>query len=126
MPDLFQTIECSYNQITKLPEKMSDSLQIIDCSHNQITKLPDKMPDSLQRIYCSGNKLEELPLILRINKCKINCKNINDKFYVTAINLVRRNIIKNKNKKIFRQFIICNKLFNLGFSDCSCIISQYI
>src|SRR5438128_7370581 len=105
---------------------MPDSLKKIYCFYNQITKLPDKMPDSLQIVNCYNNQMEELPLILRINKCNIFCENINKKFYVAATNLVRRNIIKNKYKKIFRRFIICNKLFNLGFNDCSFVISQYI
>jgi Leucine-rich repeat (LRR) protein len=126
MPDSLQTIDCSNNQITKFPDKMPDSLQIIDCSNNQIIKLPGKMPDSLQTIYCEYNKITELPLILRINKCQIRCDNTENKFYMAAINLLKRNITKNKYKKVFYQLIVCNKLFNMGFNDCSFIISQYL
>src|ERR1700733_6639821 len=126
MMNSLQEINCSYNQITKLPNKMRNSLQEINCSYNQITRLPDKMPDSLKMIYCSKNKLEELPLLLRINECIVYCDNINDKFYVAAKNLLKRNIIKKKYKKIFYRLVVCKKLFNLGFNDCSFIISQYI
>ena len=126
LPKFIKILKCNNNKLTKLPDKMPDSLQTIDCSNNQITKLPDKMPNSLQKLYCNGNKLKELPLLVRINKCKIYCSDVNDKFYVAAENLLKRNIIKRKYKKIFYRLVACNKLFNLGFNDCSFIISQYI
>ena len=125
IPDSLQQICCKFNKIIKLPGKMPDSLQKIYCNNNQITKLPNKMPASLQKIDCSANQIIELPLLLRINKCEFDCDS-NDKFYVAAKNLLKRNIIKNKYKKIFNRLVICNKLFNLGFNDCSFIISQYI
>ena len=126
LPKFIKILKCNNNQITELPDKMPDSLQVIYCACNQITKLPDKLPNSLLRINCYENKLEELPLLLRINECKVYCDDSNDKFYVAATNLLERNIIKKKYKKIFYRLVACNKLFNLGFNDCSFIISQYI
>ena len=46
--------------LTELPE-LPDELTILDCSRNQITKLPDKLPDRLTELYCHTNQLNKLP-----------------------------------------------------------------
>ena len=126
MPDSLQTIYCNDNQITKLSDKMPDSLQAIYCNYNQITGLPNKMPISLRHIDCYGNKLKKLPLILRTTKCAIICEDQDNKFYIAAISLLRKAIIKRRHKKRFHQWNICKKLFDLNFIDCSFIIAQYV
>lgn len=73
-------LNCSYNQITQLPELPSNliylnsshcinlstiesfphSLEFIDCSYNQINILPD-LPSNLKELYCAFNSLSLLP-----------------------------------------------------------------
>ena len=49
---LVTIIDCSYNQLTKLPENMNfPNLQVFHFSYNQITKLPENMNfPNLQKI----------------------------------------------------------------------------
>ena len=73
-------LNCSYNQITQLPELPSNliylnsshcinlstiesfphNLEFIDCSYNQINILPD-LPSNLKELYCAFNSLSLLP-----------------------------------------------------------------
>ena len=54
-------INCSYNELTSLPEHLPHSLQELYCGWNKLTSLPEHLPESLQTLYCSGNQLTSLP-----------------------------------------------------------------
>ena len=64
IPDLsrftnLQTLRCSYNQLTSLPN-LPNSLQVLNCAYNQLTLLPN-LPTTLHYICCSFNQLTLLP-----------------------------------------------------------------
>jgi Leucine-rich repeat (LRR) protein len=64
LPNL-RNFDCSYNQITYLPENMIlPNLQIFYCYNNQLTQLPDMQNynwPNLQEFDCSRNQLTQLP-----------------------------------------------------------------
>ena len=84
-------LNCSYNQITQLPElpsnltfldishcvnlnlieSLPNSLEFFDCSYNQINTLPD-LPYNLKQLYCAFNILNSLPN-LPYNLTHIDC-----------------------------------------------------
>jgi Leucine-rich repeat (LRR) protein len=56
-----QLLDCSYNQLTSLPESLPTTIQWLYCYNNQLTRLPESLPDSLQKLYCDNNQLMSLP-----------------------------------------------------------------
>ena len=66
-------LDCSYNNLTSLPE-LPNSLQILYCGSNQLSLLPE-LPNSLQHLSCNYNQLTKLPKLpngLQILKCEYN------------------------------------------------------
>ena len=65
LPNTLVRLDCSYNQLTKLPN-LPNSLEILDCCDNKLTSIPD-LPNSLVRLACSRNKLITLPNSMNIS-----------------------------------------------------------
>lgn len=53
-------LDCSNNQLTKLPILPNSIKILLDCSNNQLTSLPF-LPRKLQGLNCSDNQLTSLP-----------------------------------------------------------------
>ena len=67
-------LDCSYNQLTSLPDHLPNSLKILICGFNYLTSLPE-LPNSLQELDCDYNKLTlllDLPNSLEILDCRLN------------------------------------------------------
>jgi len=83
IPDLsrftsLKELHCYNNELTSLPEGLSNTLLILICSHNQLTSLPLQLPNSLIILNCSNNQLTSfppkgLPNGLKELKCYNNC-----------------------------------------------------
>ena len=65
-------IDCSWNQLTSLPEYLPNSLQKLYCFRNELTSLPN-LPNSLQKIECDDNQLTSLPEHLPNSLQKLDC-----------------------------------------------------
>jgi hypothetical protein len=80
-----ESLICCYNNLTSLPEKMDlPNLETLDCCHNNLTSLPNNMNfQNLQYFYCSYNKLTSLPDNLFIRENFPNLTN----FYCSYNNL---------------------------------------
>ena len=87
------TLDCSYNQIKKLP-KLPDSLTVLDCSHNKIKELPSIMPSYIRFIYCSYNKIKTINIKNNDTLIYIDCQ------YNKLIDLPTLTNIKGKYKYI--------------------------
>ena len=61
IPPNCAVLDCSYNQITELPENLPDTIKELDCNYNQITKLPYNLPKLLETLKISNNQITELP-----------------------------------------------------------------
>jgi Leucine-rich repeat (LRR) protein len=80
LPDSLRTLDCSYNQLTELPNHLPTDLQYLYCNHNLLESLPEKLPISLKMIYCYYNKIQVLPThipdTLRMLYCSNNLINL--------------------------------------------------
>ena len=54
-------LDCSYNQLTSLPDTLPEGLKELYCSRNQLTSLPDALPEGLKTLHCYCNRLTSLP-----------------------------------------------------------------
>jgi Leucine-rich repeat (LRR) protein len=63
LPPKLKYLYCYGNQLTELPQLVSEdpsTLVCLDCRSNQLTELP-QLPPTLMILYCSINQLTELP-----------------------------------------------------------------
>ncbi|NBT49306.1 MAG: hypothetical protein EBT07_16095, partial [Actinobacteria bacterium] len=55
-------LNCSGNELLKLPDALPAGLEWLQCSNNHLYSLPETLPAGLTELYCSGNQgLTELP-----------------------------------------------------------------
>lgn len=80
LPQMITNINCSNNNITYLPEVLSQSLIYLDCSHNRIINLPTNMVH-IEELYCNNNRIinipKELPNIRRLDISRNKITNFN-------------------------------------------------
>ena len=65
--------DCSYNQLTPLPE-LPESLKVLDCHNNHLISFL-KLPENLEGLYCYSNNftsLLKLPKNLKVFDCSYN------------------------------------------------------
>ena len=96
LPNSLKELDCSYNNLTLLPDNLPNSLQELDCYYNNLTLLPDNLPNSLQILSCFHNKLISLPDNLPNSLKELNCSNnrlisLPDNLPNSLINLICRN-----------------------------------
>jgi Leucine-rich repeat (LRR) protein len=68
-----QTLICSNNQLTSLPD-LNENLKKLSCINNQLTSLPH-LNEKLEILYCFNNQLTSLPHLnekLKILACEHN------------------------------------------------------
>lgn len=65
-PDSVETIDCSDNKLTALPETLAQNknLKKIDCSYNYIERLPKHLPPNLKYFKAIENQIRKLPRTL--------------------------------------------------------------
>jgi Leucine-rich repeat (LRR) protein len=71
-PNLIK-LDCSNNQITTLPDNLSNNLILLNCSRNYLSNLPE-LPHNLKTLKCGNNELTTLPT-LPPNLVELNCNN---------------------------------------------------
>jgi hypothetical protein len=54
-------LNCSDNQISRIPSRLSNKIIAIDCQNNLITKLPERLPKYLVSSNLHNNMIVELP-----------------------------------------------------------------
>ena len=59
LPNSLLKLNCSYNQLTSLPD-LPNSLLELYCANNRLTSLPN-LPNSLETLDCPNNELTSLP-----------------------------------------------------------------
>lgn len=68
-----ETLICSNNKLTALPETLPTTLKYLDCSKNQLLYLPDPLPTGLVSLKCADNEtlvgLSDLPEALKYLYC---------------------------------------------------------
>jgi len=81
LPDLSKftklfILDCSYNELTSIPDNLPNSLDTFYCGNNKITSLPSTkgcLPTYLRYLYCDNNYLTSLPDYLPIFLRHLNC-----------------------------------------------------
>lgn len=73
LPLSLKTLKCSNNELTSLPT-LPDGLELLECNNCQLAELPT-LPHTLKRLYCDNNLLTALPELpdgLMIIHCSSN------------------------------------------------------
>ena len=60
LPSRVRYLDCSNNQLTRLPSELPSGLRILLCSENQLRSLPE-LPSGLTTLSCYTNQLTSLP-----------------------------------------------------------------
>ncbi len=76
LPMSLETLTCSGNNLTSLPQILPSSLRILNCTNNRLTSLPP-LPNNLYGLYCSYNRSLTLPIRLPVSLNYLYCREIN-------------------------------------------------
>ncbi len=66
-------LDCSYNQLTQLPNKLPNELMYLNCNNNLLTSLPENLPSNIFTLNCSNNQLTQLPEYLPWELVDLDC-----------------------------------------------------
>lgn len=132
IPDLSRFInlkylDCSRNNLTKLPENLPDSLETLYCDFNPLIKL-NNLPPNLIMLGCSNCKLIELPENLPNSLKDLYCNNNNISYLPECISKLSKEMYhlrcEYNNLKIL-PFIFGDEGIDMNFSNNPCINNIY-
>lgn len=68
-----QTLECAWNELTKLDVSKNSKLEYLSCGDNELTKLDVSKNTKLVELDCGGNELTKLDVSKNTRLVKLDC-----------------------------------------------------